>query len=85
MGAAHGGFQPLWAEVTSPIPSYAQLTEKAPPLEESAVISAQERLTNSVAPLITADSADEFNRLYDDFVDSVVKLANWRAIYGAKA
>ncbi len=79
-----GGFQPLWAEVTSPIPSYAQLTEKAPPLEESAIISAQERLTNSVAPLIMADSADEFNRMYDEFIDSAIKLANWKAIYGAK-
>ena len=72
------------AAATGAIPSYAQITEDAPPLETSALASAEERFNNAVVPLITADSAEAFEAAYDDFINNLVNLGDWRSIYNAK-
>ena len=66
------------AAATGAIPSYAQITEDAPPLETSALASAEERFNNAVVPLITADSAEAFEAAYDDFINNLVNLGDWR-------
>ena len=72
------------AAATGSIPSYAQVTESAPPLEASALASAEERFNNAVVPLITAESPEAFEAAYDDFIDNLVNLGDWRSIYNAK-
>ena len=77
-------FQPKWAEVTFPIPSYASFTEKLPPLEESAIISADERINNAVVHVITAESEAQFDERFGELMNSLIKLADWRSIYNAR-
>ncbi len=73
-----------WAKVTSPIPSYSQITEVAPPLEQSAVATATERFLGSFAALVTAPSEAEFEQKYEEFIDTMVRIGNWKAIYDGK-
>ena len=37
-----------------------------------------------MVPLITAESPEAFEAAYDEFIDNMVKLGDWRSIYNAK-
>lgn len=64
------------------VPSYAQVIADLPPQEASALSTAAQRVLNSLADVITADS---FDRAYDQFIEDLIGVTgNWRAIYEAR-
>jgi muconolactone delta-isomerase len=69
------------AAFTSPIPSYAQVAEVLPPLEATALASAEQKYNTGLVTVLTAGSEDEFQAAYDEMIASLIDTARWRRIY----
>ena len=60
------------AAFASPIPSYAQVAEVLPPLEATALASAEQKYNTGLVTVLTASSEDEFQAAYDDMIASLI-------------
>ncbi len=69
------------AAFASPIPSYAQVAEVLPPLEATALASAEQKYNTGLVTVLTASSEEEFQSAYDDMIASLIDTARWRRIY----
>lgn len=70
--------------VVQPLPSYAQITSPAPPMEITALSTAKERWDGGIAKVITAPTAEAFEEEYKSFINTLIRVANWKPIYEAQ-
>lgn len=53
-------------------------------MEQTAVAAAEERFDNTMVGLITAETKESFEQQYEHFVDAMIAIGNWKAIYEEK-
>jgi hypothetical protein len=71
-------------DVVAPYPSYVMVTTPQPPMELTASSTADERFDGGIAKLITAPSEDAFEAEYNDFINTLIRVTNWKPIYEAR-
>jgi hypothetical protein len=72
------------AAFASAIPSYSQVAEAPPPLEATALASADQKYSTGLVEVLTASSPAQFESAYDSMISSLIDTANWRPIYEDK-
>lgn len=65
-------------------PSYLMVVASVPPQEVSAMATAEQRLQQGIAGVITAGDAKEFDAKYKSLLDTMIRVTNWKPLYEAK-
>jgi len=66
------------------IPSYQQVLAEIPPLEASAMATATQRESETLAKIVTAASAADFDSQYKAWIGTMTGITNWKPIYEAR-
>ena len=72
------------AEVGSDIPSYQLVLYELSPLEAGAFATADQRLEQSLAAILTAESPAQFDEYFSDMLGQMIKVTNWKPVYEKK-
>ena len=58
------------------------MTSPMPSMEQSALVAADERWRAGIARVVSAETEEDFEREYAEYLHSLVSLADWKKIYG---